>query len=41
VQTSFVSIRLALLDYGLAIVLVSFALGVSLALPHSFGNPYW
>lgn len=40
-QTSFASIRLALLHYGLAIALVSFALGVSLALQHSFGNPFW
>ena len=39
--TSFASIRLALVHYGLAIALVSFALGVSLALQHSFGNPFW
>jgi C4-dicarboxylate-specific signal transduction histidine kinase len=41
VQASFASIRVALLYYGLALVLVSFALAVSLALQHSFGNPFW
>lgn len=40
-QTLFASIKLVLLHYGLAIVLVSIALFVSLALQHSFGNPFW
>jgi C4-dicarboxylate-specific signal transduction histidine kinase len=40
-RTNFESIRLALPHYGLAIVLVSLALFVSLALQHSFGNPFW
>ncbi len=39
--TSFASIRLALVHYGLALALVSLALAVSLALQHSFGNPFW
>jgi C4-dicarboxylate-specific signal transduction histidine kinase len=40
-QTSFASIKLTLLHYSLAVVLVSLALAVSLALQTSLGNPFW
>jgi len=40
-QTGFASIKLALLHYSLAIMLVSLALAVSLALQTSLGNPFW